>query len=688
MLPHRFGLLISIDMKLSLHWINSYLDRPIDAAELQAVLTQQGLAVEGTEPIGDDLAVEVEVTSNRSDCQSHVGLAREVAAGTGRTLVLPDCGLGDMPDGAADVDSLTSVQTQDLDLCPLYTARVIQGVAVGPSPKWLVDRLEVIGLRSVNNVVDVTNFVLFELGQPLHTFDMNKLGEQRIVVRRARQDETFTAIDGTQHQLQNHMLVIADNRVPVAVAGVMGGTDSEVGDATTDILLESAIFQPLSVRRTSRTLKLSSDSSYRFERGVDPLGVDRASRRTARLIVELAGGKLAKGVVCVGADDPSPRGVELRLARCRQLLGIDIEPQRVIELLSRLGLVPALDDAGATVACTIPSHRLDLHREVDLIEEVARLHGLDEVPVCQRIEIVAQGMRPSVAARQKLGQLMVAAGYHETITFSFIAQKLGQPFLRPGESAVVIDDEQRRAEPMLRPSLLPSLLACRKSNQDAGNTDVALYEVAGAWVRKDGQIIERPQLAMLRDAPDADLALRSARGVFDELVRQLVGQINLEVTPADDSWCCHGLHFMRQRSVVGAIGLATPAVLERFDLKAPLVLGQFDLPMLIEQYPPPRRVVMLARFPAIERDLSVIVDETVTWDRIETGIRQTRPALMEQLIFLDTYRGKPIPKGRKSVSFRMTFRDPQGTLRHEQVDPQVSAVVDQLRQDLAIELRA
>ena len=688
MLPDQLGLLISTNMKLSLNWINSYLDRPVDATELQTVLTRQGLAVEWVESVGNDIAVEVEVTSNRSDCQSHIGLAREVVAGTGRALVLPDCRLGDMSGDAAEVDSLVSIQTQDLDLCPLYTARVIQGIQVGPSPKWLIDRLEAIGLRSVNNVVDVTNFVLFELGQPLHAFDMHKLGEHRIVVRCACQGETFTAIDRTRHQLQDHMLVIADNRLPVAVAGIMGGADSEVGDATTDILLESAIFQPLSVRRTSRMLKLPSDSSYRFERGVDPLGVDRASRRAAMLIVELAGGTLANGVIRIGADDPLPHRVELRLDRCRQLLGIEIEPQRVIELLNRLGLMPGLDDAGATVVCKIPSHRLDLCREVDLIEEVARLHGLDEIPVRHRIEIVAQGMRPSVAARQKLGQLMVSAGYHETITFSFIAKKLGQPFLRQGESAVVIDDEQRGAEPMLRPSLLPSLLACRKSNQDVGNVDVALYEVAGTWVRQDGQTIERPQLAMLLDASDADQAIRSVRGIFDELVRQLVGHVDFEVIAADDLWCCPGLHLVRDRTVVGTIGLATNPILELFDLKTPLVLGQFDLPMLIEQYPPVRRVATLARFPTIERDLSVIVDEAVTWDRIETGIRQLRPPLMEQLIFLDTYRGKPIPKGRKSISFRMTFRDSQGTLRREQVDPQVSAVIDQLRQDLAIELRA
>ena len=297
-------------MKTSLNWLNSYLDRPVSADELSSLLPNVGFPIDSTEDVvttagSRDLKMEVEITSNRSDCLSHVGLARETSAAGGMSVKQPDCSL---PDAAGPaIASLASVEVRDAKLCPLYTARVIKGVKIGPSPRWLADRVEAVGLRTVNNVVDITNFVLFELGQPLHAFDLGKLRGRRIVVRRANNGETFLAIDGTKHNLRDTQLVIADEQSPVAIAGVMGGRDSEVSEATTDVLLESAQFDPLSVRRTRVALKLSSDSSFRFERGVDPLGVELASRRAARLICELAGGQLAEGVIRVGAPPATPR---------------------------------------------------------------------------------------------------------------------------------------------------------------------------------------------------------------------------------------------------------------------------------------------------------------------------------------------------------------------------------------------
>ena len=300
-------------MKVSLNWLNSYLDRPVDADAAADLLGEQGFPVEERDDLPDgDVMLNVEVTSNRGDCLSHVGVARELAAGSGRQLRPPVFDLPDVDPNPAT--ALTSVVNKAPDLCPVYTARVIRGVRIAPSPDWLRHRLEAIGLRPVNNVVDITNFVLHEMGQPLHAFDMAKLNERRIVVRRAEQGEAFTAIDGTKHALGSDMLVIADANRPVAIAGVMGGVDSEVTDATTDILLESARFAQLSVRRTSRSLKLASDSSYRFERGVDPVGVEAASRRAAQLIVELAGGRLAEGVVRVGEDQPRSSRLTVSIA--------------------------------------------------------------------------------------------------------------------------------------------------------------------------------------------------------------------------------------------------------------------------------------------------------------------------------------------------------------------------------------
>lgn len=676
-------------MKVSLNWLNSYLDRPIDADGAAELLGEQGFPVEEREDVADgDVALNVEVTSNRGDCLSHVGIAREVAAGSGRQLRPPTFDLPEVDMNPAT--SLTSVVNKAPDLCPVYTARVIRGVSVAPSPDWLRQRLEAIGLRPVNNVVDITNFVLHEMGQPLHAFDMARLDERRIVVRRAEQGEAFTAIDGTKHTLRSDMLVIADAARPVAVAGVMGGIDSEVTDTTTDILLESARFAQLSVRRTSRALKLASDSSYRFERGVDPAGVEAASRRAAQLIVELAGGRLAEGVIRVGEDEPAPhtRTATMRIARCNALLGVDLSAQQQADCLDRLHLNPTVDEAAGTITCAVPTFRLDLEREVDLIEEVARLTGLGNIPTTQRIHIVARPPQTEATARQRLAEVLVAHGYHETITFSFISEKHGKPFLPTGAGAVTISDERRKAEPMLRPSVLPSLLACRKTNQDVGNAHVRLFETASVWHERDGEKVEQRMLGLLCDADDAQDALRGVRGAIVEAAERLAGDVKLQVKPSDDARHDAGASVTIDDEMLGSFGLLSAKLQALFDLQTPVVVAELNVERLLGRYPVTRQVGDLPRFPGIERDLSVVVEEDVPWEAIERAVHATSPAMLESLAFTGIYRGKPIEKGRKSVTFRMTYRDPAGTLRHDQVDPQMHAVVKALKHELGAELRA
>jgi phenylalanyl-tRNA synthetase beta chain len=673
-------------MKTSLNWLNQYLDRPADAAEADRLLTAQGFPIEATEAVDDDTMLDVEVTSNRSDCLSHVGIAREIAAGSGRKLAFPQI---DMPDeSGAPAAEQTSVVNDAGDLCPVYTARVIRGVKVGPSPAWLVDRLATIGLRSVNNVVDVTNYVLHELGQPLHAFDMQKLGEQRIVVRRAASGEKFVAIDGSKHELTDQMLVIADAHKPVAVAGIMGGLDSEVSDATMDILLESARFEPLNVRRTARKLKLASDSSYRFERGVDPCGVETASRRAAQLIVELAGGTLAPGVIRVGETEPDGHDVSMRIDRCNALLGASFSPQDMVDLLGALDLSPTLND-DKTITCRIPTYRLDLHREVDLIEEIARLHGLDDVAINERLTIEVRPPQHSVRARRAIGRTLVAHGYHEAITFSFLAPKLGEPFVPSDEAPLSIEDERRKSEPMLRPSLLPSLLTCRKTNQDVGNHGLKLFEVASTWTRQGagGDIIERAALAMIADCDDPQQGVRELRGTISELVEQLCGRDMATFAPGSAAGFGDAAQVSVDGEAIGVIGVIDPATLDRFGLQTKAVGAELSASKLIAMYPPKHVVADLPRFPAIERDLSVVVDEATAFADIEKQVRDAQPALMERFEHVVTYRGKPIEKGRKSVTLRLLFRDATTTLRHDQVDPQMNAVIDRLKANLGAELR-
>jgi len=671
-------------MKISVDWLNAYLDRPAAADEVEHLLTEQVFPIDGRETIDGDTVLDVEVTSNRPDCLSHIGLAREVAAGLKRTLKPPAIQMPSETDPPAS--QLTRIDNVAPEACPLYTARVITGVKVGPSPDWLVKRLAAIGLRPVNNVVDITNFILHEMGQPLHAFDMARLAERRIVIRHAQKNESFTAIDGSKHTLRDDMLVIADAQRPVAVAGVMGGLDSEVTDQTVDLLLESAMFDPLSVRRTSRALKLTSDSSYRFERGVDSEGIDAASRRATAMIVELAGGKLAQGVIRVGIEPQRPRQVSMRPARCNALLGVHIDTDTMLDFLTRLKLSPQLQ--GEVIQCSVPTFRLDLQREVDLIEEITRMHGIGDVPVQQKIHIVARPVQYDVAARRRLGQVLIAHGYHETITFSFINPKVANPFIDDGCEGVFVDDERRKSEPMLRPSLLPSLLLCRKRNQDAGNVDVRLAESACVWQRRDGQIIEQRKLALLADAEDASAALRQMRGCVEELITALMGRDTaLNITDAPrKAFAAAGTISVADREL-GSIGLIAPQVQALCDLQTPVVAADLDLVALLRNYPPQPQVGPLPRFPGIERDLSIIVNEDVSWDAVDQHVRRAEPQLLESVSFLGTYRGKPIAKGRKSVSFRMLYRDPDKTLRHDEVNPQVQRVIDQLQRQLKAELR-
>ncbi len=689
-------------MKTSLNWLNHYLDRPVTADELAALLPNVGFPIDSTEAVvtaagTHDLKMEVEITSNRSDCLSHVGLARETSAAGGMAVKLPDCSL---PAAAAPaVASLTSVEVRDDKLCPLYTARVIKGVKIGPSPRWLADRVEAVGLRTVNNVVDITNFVLFELGQPLHAFDLNRLRGRRIIVRRATTGEGFLAIDGTKHTLRDSQLVIADEQAPVAIAGVMGGRDSEVSDATTDVLLESAQFDPLSVRRTRVALKLSSDSSFRFERGVDPLGVELASRRAARLILELAGGQLAEGVIRVGGPQATPRAITMRVARCNALLGTSLAPQRMVDLLNRLGLFPklAVVNGAEVITCVVPTYRLDLEREVDLIEEVARLHGLNQIPTRDKIELIVHSPSPVVQARRKVREVLTAHGFHETITFSFVSPRHGQPFLPAGDDDVRVTHDRRKAEPVLRPSVIPSLLECRKTNQDVGNSGVKLFESASCWSRRGGKIVERTMLALVADVDEsagkgveaAAMALRAMRGTVTELIAQLGGLAGAaEFTPGQSPQFSASAGVSVNGRQVGVIGVLADTTQKLFDLQVPVVVAELEAAAILSLYPPRRKSAALARFPGIERDLSVVVAEETSWATIEGHVRATQPAMLESLDFVGTYRGKPIAQGRKSVTLRMVFRDSAGTLRHDQVDPQVAGVVDRLKQHIGAELRA
>jgi len=413
-------------MKISLDWLSNYVDIDKSPTEVAQILSDLGFPTEGIEKVAGDTVIDIEVSSNRGDCLSHIGVARELAAATGKDLRLPQV---DLPESDEDVAKFVEVAIDAPDLCSRYTARVIIGVKVGPSPDWMAKRLEAVGVRSVNNVVDATNYAMMETGQPPHAFDYDKLAGGKISVRTASAGESLISIDETKCDLTDDMLIIADAKKPVAIAGVMGGLESEINDSTTTILLEDAHFDPVTVRTTSRRLGISSESSFRFERYVDTEMIDWASQRTAQLITQVAGGKVAKGVADVYPAKWQPKKVTMRVSRLNKLLGIELTKDEAVKILTGLGLEPKLKDTD-TLECTTPTWRHDVYREADLIEEVARSHGYNKIPVERKISIEVAPVDKHESVASQLRSFLNGCGFYETINVSFLAESQLAPAIK------------------------------------------------------------------------------------------------------------------------------------------------------------------------------------------------------------------------------------------------------------------
>jgi phenylalanyl-tRNA synthetase beta chain len=666
-------------MNISLNWLTDYVDVSLPAKELAEVFTRIGLNCEGIAETPTDLVLDLEVTSNRSDCLGHLGVARELAAATGQAFRAPELS---EPPTAGDVADLASVEVLAPDLCPRYTARVLRGVKVGPSPDWLVERLEATGLRSINNVVDVTNYVLMEYSQPLHSFDYDKLSGGKIIVRRGKPGEVMVSIDETKCLLTESMLVIADAEKAVAIAGIMGGLDTEVTPGTTNVLIEAAQFDPLTTRRTSRALGLMSESNYRFERGVDPVGLERASMRACQMILELAGGELADGIIDVWEEPFRPQSVAMRPERCNALLGLEIPVARQEEILDRLGLSPRVEDG--SLICTVPSHRADLRREVDLIEEVGRMEGFDKIPVSGHVSHAVTDEGSDQRLRRKVGQLLTAAGFDEALTYTFEDVREAQLFGR--DRSICVDATVRKTNNALRSTLVGSLLRVCKINQDAGTEEVSLFELGAVFPAGEGTLPdEYVELAMVTTR-----GLEELRGAIEALVAHLDPTATLEVRESDVAGLAQGesAELWLAGESLGTIGNVSEATGDYYDLERGVSAARICLDSLRALSERLSRYKPLPKFPAISRDLSIIVDESATWRQIREAIESVDQPLRTGLDYVMTYRGKQIPKGRKSVTVRLVYRSETGTLRGEDVDEEVRGVVSALGTQLSAELRA
>ena len=652
-------------MLVSWRWLQDYVNLDIDHDELAERLAMSGLNHEGTEAIGDDFAIDLEVTSNRPDCLGHIGVAREAAVLCDVDLQIPN----PAPIGTGGaIEDLTSVTIEASELCTRYTARVVRGVKIGPSPDWLVQKLATIGLASVNNIVDITNFVLMESGQPLHAFDFSGIKGASILVRRAHAGEEFLAINHRGYSLEPTDCVIADAERAIALGGVMGSADSEVTNLTTDVLVESADFAPLAIRTTARRLKLHSPSSYRFERGVDPAGVDWASRRCCELILELAGGELADGVIDARSQPaPEPQPITLRLSQIPRILGIDVPSSTVRRILRALGTTEV--SAGSEkVAVTPPSWRRDLVREIDLVEEVARIHGYDKIPEDIGVAMTASHRTDHQRVLARIRGALAACGFSEALTPSVVSEEHSAVFSPWTDfEPLQCNTPMLHGADRLRRSLIPSLLASRQTNEALANPTIELFETAKIYLTTTDGLPDEPWMLAITSSRPWD----EVKGVLEALVARLNPRHQLATTDwrgefFESNQAC-GL--LLKGETIGCLGEVSADARKQFGLRGRTLVAELriaplqSISELIPQYEP------VSLFPSTSRDINLIVGESVTWDSVADIVAKTCGDVLERLDYRETYRDPERDGvGKKRLLFSFVLRSATGTLTGEQAD--------------------
>jgi phenylalanyl-tRNA synthetase beta chain len=659
-------------MIVSWNWLTDYLPLDISVERLTERLTLAGLNLESISDVEGDIAIDLEVTSNRPDCLGHIGVAREIGVLFEKELTLP----GPRPPVAgAPVESRTGVSVEAVDLCPRFTARVVSGVRVGESPWWLRTRLNTLGVRPISNIVDVTNYVMFECGQPLHAYDLDRLDEHRLVVRTARPSEKLTAINNRVYDLSPEMLVIADATHPVGLAGVMGGAETEIGFDTTNVLIEAAQFDAICVRRTSRALALASPSSFRFERPLDPEGTEWASRRCAELILDVAGGTLHPGVIDVGAR-PGPRpAIRLRLDQFPRILGIPIDGATAARILKALGLKSVTGDAHS-ITVVPPSWRSDLEREIDLIEEVARIHGYHHIPEDRAVPLRSTSRAPRERVESAVRELLAGCGFDEAVTFSLVEDHLSAP-LRPGPASppLRVEHTSRKRESALRQSLVPSLLAARLHNESHGSFDAELYEIANVYLpRSDPALPDEPaRLALVSGRDFAGL-----KGVIEALLKRLHVSLPLVARPVEIPLFAAGrlAELLLGENHLGYLGELDKAELDLLALRESSSAAELEFDVLLRQATLVATHHPLPPFPTVVRDLSLVVERSLPWSELKETVLQHAGPTLEAVEYLDTFRGGNLADGEQSVHFSMIFRHRDRTLTGEEVDRAVKSVVD------------
>jgi phenylalanyl-tRNA synthetase beta chain len=693
-------------MKIVYEWLKEFVDVQAPAADLRSRLSLAGVAIDSIEESAAGPVLDAEVTANRPDCLGHYGIAREVAA-IYRLSVNPL--RPQLKENSEKASSATRVEIEAPDLCGRYTARVLRGVKVQPSPDWLRQRLEAIGQNSINNVVDITNYVMFELGQPMHAFDLNKLAENRIVVRRAQAGEKIKTLDGAERTLTKEMCVIADAARAVAIAGVMGGAESEIVFASRNILLESAWFDPISVRRTSNALGLRTEASYRFERGADLEMADLASRRAAELIQKVAGGELLEGAVDIYPGRAQAVKIELAREELLRVMGADIPDRDIEEILGALGFHPVRNDENRGAAesllaaweCRQPSWRRDVTRGIDLIEEVARHYGYERFP--PRLPPAKQPAQrlAHAGAVDRVRERVIGLGYQEIVEIPIVDAERDAIFRPEALTPAKIGNPLAENASMMRSSGIVSMIGAIEWNLNHGQRNLCLFEIGKTYEMRNGEPVETAVLtlgatgfARAKTIYEAERAFAFAdlKGDLDR-VAELGGGASWQ--KAARSWLAAGraaeISFSTSNGApAGIAGQLARRVADQLKLRQEIFIAEIQFePLLnaIETAGINRHFVALPRFPSVERDFSLVLTDGIKFGQIQDAIRALAIPEVERIEAADVFRGGQIPAGKVSLMIRVTFQSAQVTLTDAQISDYSARIVSALEENLSASLR-
>jgi phenylalanyl-tRNA synthetase beta chain len=660
------------------------------------------LGVDLGEAMGSkDTILDISITPNRPDCLCVIGVAREIAALTHQKVKVP---LLSLYDRGEEIHQKTSVMILDQDLCPRYVARMIENVKIGPSPHWMSNRLEKVGIRSINNVVDVTNYVMMECGQPLHAFDFELLEKGRIVVRRAKEGEEFVTLDGVKRTLDGEMLMICDGVKPVAIAGVMGGLNSEIKEDTRRVLLESAYFNPEGNRRTSKRLGLETEAAYRFGRGIDYGGCLSAANRATQLIQELTGGKVVEGVVDVYPTPIKPSPIRLSVRKIHQVLGTEVSAEQVGNYLEDLELEVQGEDEDVLVV-TPPSFRGDLEREIDLIEEVARLDGYERIPITiPKGSPSSEERSKEFIAERKVIDTLINHGYHEVVTYSFTSpaswDTIGLPPDDPRRKHLRILNPLTEDFSVMRTTLIPGLLETAQYNISRKNSNLKFFELKKVFIPQERERLpeEIKFLVGLAMGFDRDphwafsprpVDFYDIKGCVEDLLDAL--QIKrAKFNKAEDIPYLHpgkASKVVLDQEVLGVIGEVHPQVLGHYEIHGKAYLFEMDFSKMVKWAGEERRFQSLPKFPVVYRDLSVVVDRALEAEKVMEAIRAFQQPFVEEITLFDIYQGPPIPEGGKGISYRIRYQANDRTLTDEEVNQYHEKILTRLREVFQFELR-